>query len=208
MSVDEENVAVQFGQAIGLVLGRCLRLQAALQNQPSSLAIFAYGATKRSLFVADGFAAACDSHNIVCAGAILRLQLDTALRVHATSLVADPEAFVIAVMTGTRVDKMFDRSHRKKLTDSYLAESVAVEFPWVEQLYIQASGFVHFSEKHLLAGASPASASSGQLVAFDFRNLHDAPASLYVEVRDAFMRSIELTNLYVDRLLKDAGIRW
>jgi hypothetical protein len=189
----------------GTLLGRCMRLQAVLAKQPSPITILAYGAVKRSMFLADGFGAMVGAWNIICAGAILRLQIDTALRVHATSLVDDPDGFVAKILTGRRIDKLSDRAGNK-LRDRFLVDSAAVEFPWVRQIYNQASGFVHFSDKHLLTGLSPASPWDREILAVDLTTLHDAPEALYEEASDAFVRTVELTITYVDRLLDSAGI--
>jgi hypothetical protein len=38
----------------------------------------------------------------------------------------------------------------KLMTDRYLVERLTVEVPWIETVYAQASGYVHFSEQHII----------------------------------------------------------
>ncbi len=45
---------------------------------------------------------------------------------------------------------MKDR-YGEKLSDSYLASKLSVEYPWVKNVYENLCGYVHFSSQHLFA---------------------------------------------------------
>jgi hypothetical protein len=110
--------------------------------------VFANGAVARSLALAKGFRQMIVQRNLVCAGALVRLQLDTALRVTAGWSVDDPHAFAMAVARGERIDRMKDR-HGNRLLDKTLVENLAKDHPWVPKVYEVASDFIHLSDRHL-----------------------------------------------------------
>jgi hypothetical protein len=69
-----------------------------------------------------------ESFNILCAGAILRLQLDTALRFHAAYLYPNANDFAMEVAKGVEVRKLQDRD-KQLMHDAYLVKSLSVDFP-------------------------------------------------------------------------------
>jgi hypothetical protein len=75
------------------------------------------GALKRTLALSDGFRGHIRNRNFTCAGALLRLQLDTALRLYAANLSASSQKYAEAVFKGERVDRLKDKDG-KRLTDS------------------------------------------------------------------------------------------
>lgn len=110
--------------------------------------VFANGAIARSLALAKGFREMIVQRNLVCAGALVRLQLDTALRMTAGWSVDNPHAFAMSVARGERIDRMKDR-HGNRLLDKKLVENVAKDHPWVPKVYEVASDFIHLSDRHL-----------------------------------------------------------
>ena len=65
--------------------------------------LLAAGALNRSKCHLAGFRSLLMARNLICAGALLRLQLDTALRFYAAFLVEEPHDFALAVLGGERV---------------------------------------------------------------------------------------------------------
>jgi hypothetical protein len=110
--------------------------------------VLANGAIARSLALSKGFTELIRQRNLVCAGALVRLQLDTALRFTAGWLVDDPHDFAMKVLEGMRINKLKDRDG-KDLHDRRLVESAAGEHPWVRSVYDVASDFVHLSDRHM-----------------------------------------------------------
>lgn len=103
---------------------------------------------KRSLGLARGFRMMIEDENFTCAAPLVRLQLDCALRLGALSMVADPEAFAAAMMTGEKMDK-WKSDNGQRMTDRYLVNRLKPTMPWVEGTYNDACEFVHLSSRFL-----------------------------------------------------------
>jgi hypothetical protein len=111
-------------------------------------------AFKRSIQVLDGFSEMVRRRNISCAGALLRVQIDTALRLFACSLM-DANEYVAAALKGEKLDKLKDRNGQN-LRDKYVIGQliqVRPDLAWLERVYDRTSGFVHMSGIHLFAVA-------------------------------------------------------
>ncbi len=110
--------------------------------------MFVLGAVKRILAVSEGFRTLMVSRNFTSSAGLVRMQIDTAARLNGLRLVAVPETFCKAVMSGLRYDKQKDRKG-KHMRDVYLIEKLAERYSWVSEVYKQTSGFVHLSDRHL-----------------------------------------------------------
>jgi hypothetical protein len=180
-------------------LARAMRQREQAKTEFDAMALASYAALKRTLFLIEGFAQMIEDRNLVCAGALLRVQLDTALRFQAVFLVKEPREFADAILKGTRVDTLVDREGHR-LTDRRLVDSAATEFPWVKSVYEQASGYVHFSEKHLLSDQSAVrSANALAIVPVNINKFGDVSDSSLRDAMAAFMRATELLDHYVDK---------
>jgi hypothetical protein len=154
----------------------------------SDLVIF--GALKRTLSLSDGFRRHIRERNFTCAGALLRLQLDTALRLYGAKLHGNLEAYADAIVKGGRIDKLRDsRGHR--LTDSYLADKLSEEFPWVKRMYENLCDFIHFSNRHLFAAAMQAGDRTFHLAIGAQDPLREERD--YYEAVEAFYESMRVT---------------
>ncbi len=112
------------------------------------LDLMALGAVKRSISTAQAFHMMITSWNMVCARSLLRIHIDTSLRFSAAWLVEKPHEFAMEVLKGERIDKMKGKDG-KRLTDTYLTEVRAVDYPWLPAVYKNLSGYVHFSGSHI-----------------------------------------------------------
>jgi hypothetical protein len=157
-----------------------------------------YGALKRTLSLSDGFRGHIRERNFTCAGALLRLQLDTALRLYAAKLHRNPFAYAEAVFHGKPINRLKDR-HGEKMTDSYLAKRMSKEFPWVKKMYEELCDFIHFSNRHIFAAFE----ASGTLD----RNQRTVkltigakdpprPETDYFEIVDAYLETMRVTLLF------------
>ena len=161
--------------------------------------LLAAGALNRSKAHLGGFRQLIGAKNLICAGALLRLQLDTALRFHAAFLVEHPHEFAIAVLGGKRIRDLKDR-HGEKMTDAYLVRKLGEEFDWVPRVYERTSGYVHLSATHLMSamgsteGAAEPDRSITIKIAAEDKPL---PSWIYIEAVDAFRAATELLLRYV-----------
>jgi len=128
----------------------CMRMMQADGGKGFPLDFLAMAVFKRALAVAGGFRVLVKEANFLCAAALVRLQMDSALRFVAASLVDDPHALALRVMAGEHVRKIPDR-HGKKMTDRHLLDEIAKVAPWARDAYDKASGFVHLSDVHMFS---------------------------------------------------------
>jgi len=169
------------------------------------LDILAISALNRSLALSSGFRAMIQARNFICAGALLRLQLDTALRFAAAWMVPNPHDFAMSVMGGTPVRRLAD-CDGNMMTDSHLVSRLKVDDPWIEDLYNQTSGYVHFSEKHL-SNAVTSLGDDGALTMKASSIDEAVEPQHYLEAVLAFEASVNLFIRYLEgwALTKDAG---
>lgn len=160
--------------------------------------LLAAGALNRSKAHIAGFRALLEARNLICAGALLRLQLDTAMRFYAAFLVDQPHNFALAVLRGERVRNIKDRDGRK-MTDAYLAQKLGEEFPWVPRVYERTSGYVHLSSIHLLSapGASEGVLDERLLSIKISAEDKELPDTIYIEATDAFRAATDVLLRYV-----------
>ena len=166
----------------------------AAQSDPSMYVsdFIIFGALKRTLALSEGFRSHIRERNFTCAGALLRLQLDTALRLHAARLSGNPEAYAKAVFEGQRVDRLKDRDGNR-MTDSYLAQKLSEEHPWVKRAYEGLCDFIHFSNRHFFTSIANLN-SEERIVHFQISAKDPPrPESDYFESVDGFYETMRLT---------------
>jgi hypothetical protein len=117
-----------------------------------SMDLLVLAALKRSMSVCAGFSEMIRQRNYLCAASLIRFQLDSCLRLYASTLVDDLDCFAQGVMAGSHVRKMKDREG-KPMTDSYLVEKLSASNAWISSVYEETSGFIHFSDKHIFSAA-------------------------------------------------------
>ncbi len=108
----------------------------------------------RSLNLIDGFITLSRADNFITSMALVRLHLDTLLRIYAIKLSGlDTNVAVEKILGGTRIEQLTHGPDGKPLRDSYLKNEISKlnEFKWVAEAYEVASGFVHFSDNILRA---------------------------------------------------------
>lgn len=110
--------------------------------------LFVFGVASRTMALSSAYIGMVQQQNYLTAAALVRLQLDSAMRLFGSSLVANFPAFCKAVIDGERISKMKDRKG-KLLTDRYLAQALKEIFPAAESVYDATSGFVHLSGTHI-----------------------------------------------------------
>jgi hypothetical protein len=109
--------------------------------------LFVIGAVRRTLAQSQGFRDLIKAKNFPCAAAILRMQLDTAMRVNALRIVEERNQFCEEILKGKRFTSLKDSSG-VKLTDAHLRKKLAEEHPWIGPIYEQTSDFIHLSGRH------------------------------------------------------------
>ncbi len=114
---------------------------------------FLIGVIKRAVSLSSGFRALIAARNFTCAASLLRMQIDTAMRLNAAALSPSPEDFAMAVFKGEPINKIKDREGQL-MTDTYLARKLNEQFSWVYNVYKETSELVHFTSRHIFASAA------------------------------------------------------
>lgn len=156
--------------------------------------LFLFGAMKRTLAQSRGFRMLIEARNFPCAAAILRLQIDTAMRVNALSLVDDPDGLCRAVLDGGQFNRLKDRDGRK-MTDTYLRERLAREHSWIGPAYERTSGFIHLSGNHFDV-AIASTDDETRIARFQISGEDPVrPEEAYFDVVDSFFAATKLAGL-------------
>jgi hypothetical protein len=154
------------------------------------------GALKRTLSLTDAFCMLVRTKNFVGAAPILRMQLDTLLRLHAALIYEGGSAqFAEKVFAGAQVNKLRSQSN-VKMTDSYLAESLSKEYPWVKSVYTELCDFVHFSDRHIFSAMAK---TNDETRTVEFSISAKDPTrgdSDYFEIVDCFYETLKATEKY------------
>ena len=106
------------------------------------------GIVKRCLSTTSALEKLVLEWNMTCSRAVLRMQLDTVLRLSAFWLSPDLQKMAMDVMGGKQINKTKDRDNCK-MTDSYLSRKLGERFDWIPRVYKYTSGYIHLSERHL-----------------------------------------------------------
>jgi hypothetical protein len=122
--------------------------------------LFLYGIANRTLAQTRAFKMCVADRNGLVATALLRLQLDTALRLYALFWVADANAFSEKVFNGEQIDRL-KAADGKQMKDKYLRDKLVIQYPWMETVYTQTSGSIHFSSRHILEASKINDAETG-----------------------------------------------
>lgn len=105
---------------------------------------------QRSLSLIDGFATMVECRNVLCAAPLIRLQLDSIIRLYACWLVDDPHSIALHLLEKGSLKKIKSRDG-KSLTDRYLHQEASKVYPWLSRVYEKTSGFVHLSSPQMLS---------------------------------------------------------
>jgi len=114
----------------------------------------------RSLSLINGFVLMVKNRNFMCALPLLRLQVDSLIRLYSLTLVDDTNPVVSALFKGTPLRKVKSRNG-ERMTDAYLHQQASKLWPWVSKVYQWASQFVHFSAPIVTAPVERIDESSG-----------------------------------------------
>jgi hypothetical protein len=110
---------------------------------------FGFGIGRRTLAMSSGFRLMVEQKNSLCALPMVRMQLDSVLRLYAGFWVEDHREFCSNVLSGVQIDRMKDREGNL-MRDKALVDKLATKNPWITNVYKVTSGYVHFSNRHIM----------------------------------------------------------
>lgn len=107
-------------------------------------------ALQRSRHLLEAYIPLMVQRNVTAASALIRIQLDSVMRVNACFLVANPLQLWDVLKAGKPWSSVKDTAGHQ-LRDKYLHQKLSERFPWVSDVYERMSGYVHLSRPHLEA---------------------------------------------------------
>ena len=118
-------------------------------SKPLTLADFSpWGVGRRSLALSSGFRLMGDNRNSLCALPMVRMQLDTAIRLYAGFFAPDHQKFCHDVLQGTQINRI-KSDDGSPMTDKYLVYRIAKRNPWMADVHEFSSGYIHFFNRHI-----------------------------------------------------------
>lgn len=115
---------------------------------------FCIAQLNRSLNLVDAFITLARMDNYITSFALVRLHLDTLLRLYAVKLTQQNVNHVVEeILNGKSINKFKDGTTNKPLSDTYLKDKISENenYIWVKETYEKTSGFIHFSDNILRA---------------------------------------------------------
>jgi hypothetical protein len=159
---------------------------------------FLLGAMKRTNAQAAGFRLMVEAENSPAATALLRMQLDTAMRLNGLRFVGSRNAASAALMNGDKFSNLATADGKTKLRDSALKVMLSAEHPWVGGVYDEASSYVHLTGDHMKSAVG--AVIDGRI----FFNLGPRDPTNYLNRHLALARAFFMaTEIVVDLLYKD-----
>jgi len=157
---------------------------------------YVQGVIKRTLSQAMGIRVLLENANLMCARSLLRMQIDTAMRLFAARLVPNPHDFAQAVLDGKQINRM-ETKDGHKMTDYFLSTELAKKYEWVRRVYEHTSGYVHMSQSQFMLTVEVANEDRSMrwLVAADDRHM---PVGSFVEVAECFIAATEIVIEYLE----------
>lgn len=128
------------------------------RNSVETYALYAFdlyctSIINRTLNLNRGYSSQIRSQNFISAAPLVRISLDSLLRLFAAFQVDyNIDTFANNIMNGQAIDKTKDKNG-KLMKDFYLVEllSSQKECEWVKTIYKAGNAFVHFTSKHIFA---------------------------------------------------------
>ncbi len=107
----------------------------------------------RTLNINRGFISQVNDNNFIAAAPLVRVNLDTLLRLFAAFQTDDIDKFAMKVFNGERIDKIKDRNNRL-MNDGYLVNqliNLIPKYAWAKKIYKAGNAFIHLSSSHVFA---------------------------------------------------------
>ncbi|PWE52997.1 hypothetical protein DEM27_28350 [Metarhizobium album] len=110
---------------------------------------FSLAAVVKTTSNAHAFGLLVESRNTIAASALIRMQIETAMRMFGLTLVEDVEEAGAMLMNGEKYSALRMRDGRTRLVDKLLHQELAKLYAWVSEAYEDASAFVHLDRVNI-----------------------------------------------------------
>jgi len=110
---------------------------------------FSLAAVTKSTSNAHAFELMVTSKNTIAAAAIVRMQIETAMRLFGLTLVDDAESTGVQLMKGEKYSSLRMRNGGPKLVDKILHQELSKLYAWVTGAYELSSAYVHLDRVNI-----------------------------------------------------------
>lgn len=162
-----------------------------------------WGAGNRSISQCRGFASMLRDQNFTCSSAILRMQLDTVLRLYGGFMYGNIAEYAEKILNGDVVSKL-RASNGKKLQDRVLVEDLSKQQPWISSVYERSSGSIHLSRRHIMLAMTDV-ADDGTLSLQMGPSDKGVRPEYYVELGQAFIHTTKLAIEMIEMWYNNIG---
>ena len=121
--------------------------------------LFFCASLDKGIRVLDGFISMINERNLTCVGVLVRMQIDNCFRTYAPFIAKNKEEVIDTIIYSKKELRQCLTNKDKKMRDSVLLEELSVFDGAIIDVYKQASGYVHLSEKAFYAIARTADSS-------------------------------------------------
>lgn len=143
----------------------------------------------RCINLITGFVDMLKTRNLTCAGVLLRMQMDNCMRTYAAFIAEDCNAVVDCIIQGGKISNCKDKNGRK-MSDGYLKDEISKIDPVFADVYDQASGYVHLSEKAFYQMVAPC--GDNEINFYAGPNLLERHNPVLIEAAEAFIHFVKL----------------
>jgi hypothetical protein len=152
MFIDKKHALVGMKEQCAYVQDIGLRVLKAGEGEVFPLDFLVLATIQRSISLAEAISTLVETRNYFAAASLVRLQIDSCLRLRAAWLVSKPHEYASQVLAGTstRDQKTKDGI---RMTDAYLISTFDSDIPWIKEVYKTTSGFIHLSAQHVTSMA-------------------------------------------------------
>jgi hypothetical protein len=161
---------------------------------------FSLAAVTKSTSNANAFELLVNARNTVAAAAVVRMQIEAAMRLFGLTLVDDIEDAGTKLMHGAKYSSLKLAGTKDALRDKILHEELSKEYEWVSESYEATSAYVHLDRMNV----------TSKLTHLDhdtFFNLSgvDAkwPESAYYDLADTFYIALRMTRNLLQAFLAE-----
>ncbi len=164
-----------------------------LEKDFTSSDMFMLGAVRRTLAQSKGFSQLISARNFPCAAAILRMQIDTAMRVFALYGMRERDSCCQALLGGQKFNTLMN-ADGQKMTDANLRKNLAKHYPWINSIYKETSDFIHLSGRHFYNSISHLDEETRTIHFSISGNDPERPDTAYYEILGEFLEVSKLVN--------------
>jgi hypothetical protein len=112
--------------------------------------MFLVGVANRSIYLISAFVSLLDEWNIFAAAPLVRLQVDSLLRVSYLTRAQAPDDLAAQVLKGVKFRSLRDVDGHL-LTDARLLQLATPHHPWLKTVYSAGNDWIHLSTAHVLS---------------------------------------------------------